>query len=103
MEVEDIRYSFMLCTIVILVAIFSLCLLGYIPFLTNKYINNNLPDYTWPRFQQHFETTVDLVKAMTTVISKVYIFYQKWKEHQREMNEHQQEMMEENITRVNVD
>ena len=86
---ENIRNSFILCTIVILVILFACCLLGGITYLTNKYIGNDLPDFTWPEFQQFFqnENTVELLMEMKTVISKVYSFYQKWKEQQQELND----------------
>ena len=86
---ENIRNSFILCTIVILVILFACCFLGGLTYLTNKYISNDLPDFTWPEFQQFFqnENTMELLMEMKTVISKVYSFYQKWKEQQQELND----------------
>ena len=78
MRLQNVRYSFILGSIIALVMVFSGCLLGYIPFLTDD--NNRLPDDTWPKFHQHFQTTVELVKAMTTVIEKLYVFYQRWRD-----------------------
>ena len=90
---DNVRYKLILGAIVTLVLVFSGCLLGYIPFLKDS--TDHLPDDTWPKFHQHFETTVELVKAMTTVIEKLYVFYQRWREHNQDQ--------ETNDERINDD